>query len=192
MNPYNYFFNVFCITITLTFAPLIANAESSSIVVTDSEKDIEIHLSTLIEHEMKLQSNLKVAKQNPENLYIEVRFDKNDKANSPQIVVLIDTTILSRNKESAPISQVISIVSSANLEINTVENRTAILNWANDWNSKMLPIRVYENGGKLFVAATLVTTTITPLSEKRFISSFLSTVQIWPVLKNDLKKHGLL
>jgi len=170
----------------------VGAADPGTIPVIDSAKEIEMRLSALLGKRMKLQSNLKIVNQDPNNLFVEVRFDKNTKAGSPEIVVLIDTTILSRDSKNVPVSQAISIVSTAEIGINAAKGRQKLLEWANTWNSKTFPIKIYISGGRIFVGATLVSTTITPLAEHRFQSAFTGTVQIWPVLTADLRKNGLI
>ncbi|RVU36703.1 hypothetical protein EOI86_16140 [Hwanghaeella grinnelliae] len=167
-------------------------AEGSHLAVTDSGSKTEAKISSLLQERLGISSTLQAVGNDPENLRAHATFDPEPTKKIPRITSFVDTTILGRDEENTPVSQVISFLSIA--EINWIEqvDEKKVWAWLNAWNSKVLPIHFYLSNGRVVAATNLMSTRSDPISEDRAVSTFLNVVQIWELVIEDLRKHELI
>ncbi len=179
---YLIFFILICSS-SLTFA--------SSILPTNSGKNNEVKISSLLKNKLKVNTSLKVTDNNGEDLRVVTLFGADKKKETPKVVVFIDTKVLSKDKAGLALSQVISIFSMAEIKVIT-KDRLKLLEWANAWNNNILPIRIQITKNQITAATNLVTTKSSPINENMVLSSYLSIIQIWPAIIKSLEKSKLL
>lgn len=179
----------------ILFAIGLANssvaADDGQILISDSAKETEVTIVQLLKEKLGLDANLKLVDSEKQDMRVQVIFGANEILKTPQIVLLIDTRILARDKHDAPKSQVISLISYVGKSMQP-DKELELLKWTNSWNGKSLPIRFYVSGGQLVAALHLAVYDIAPLSEESFVRSVVSVVQIWPVVIKDLESQGLM
>jgi len=109
----------------------------------------------------------------------------------PVIAYIIDTQVIRRDKDGTATSQVIGIDSFSTIKPEAGKIG-GLLAWANGWNSRNLPIRIYIAGDRIVVGQNLLTTKLAPLSENQLLSAFSTIVQFWPVLLQDLRAKAFI
>lgn len=159
--------------------------------VTDSLKDTEIHLAKILLERLKVNSSLQMRNNNPDDLMVQARFNANEEQGLPAIAMVIDTRITGRDSENKPTAQVISVASFADIKL-AADKRAELLEWANNWNARTIPMRVYLSGDKVVAARNLFNATDAPLSENAVITAFGGIVRAWKTLIADLEKNGLI
>ena len=148
--------------------------------VPDSLKDTEIHIAKILLERLKVNSTLQMRGDNPDDLM-----------GLPTIIVLIDTRITGRDSNNKPTAQVISVASFADIKP-VAGKRTELLEWANHWNERTIPLRIYLSGDKIVAARNLYNTVNAPLAENAVVSAFGGVVRAWKTLIADLKKKKLI
>jgi len=174
----------------LATAPAALGVEDAQIVVRDSLKDTEIQIAKILKERLKVDPSLKIRGGNAEDLVLQFKLTGNKETGLPVIAYVIDTQIMRRDRGGKATSQVIGINSFSNLKP-VAGKAPALLAWANKWNSRTLPIRIYIAGERIVVGHNLLTTTAAPLSEGQLLSAFGTIVQFWPVLLKDLRAQGI-
>ncbi|NQV61374.1 MAG: hypothetical protein HQ502_17035 [Alphaproteobacteria bacterium] len=161
---------------------------SGLIPVTNSAKDIEISLAKLLKQQLKLESSLKLVNDDPENLRLHIPIGTDEKQGIPPVLSLIDTAVVARDKDGNAVSQTISIVATANLNF-TQDQMPKLVQWANAWNARMIPIRVFIADNRVYTGIYVLGTTSEPVSTDRVIGSFLSVVRAWSAVMRDLRAN---
>ncbi|WP_372741973.1 hypothetical protein [Neptunomonas sp.] len=167
------------------------HAENSEFSPENSQKSIEIKIRDLLEEKLKISSKLSVMDNDGNDLRVTALFAADRTKGLPAIVVFVDTKIVNADTNGDPLSQTINIVSSA--EINLISSeRLKLLEWANAWNSNLLPIQAHIVKGQLLASVNLITAKASPISEEIIIASYLSLVQIWPSIIKSLNQNKLV
>ncbi|MDE0943596.1 MAG: hypothetical protein OSB58_14335 [Alphaproteobacteria bacterium] len=161
------------------------------IPVTNSAKDIEILIAKLLKEHFKLESSLKLVNDDPENLRLQVPVTVDKKQGIPPMISLIDTTIVARDKAGNPLSQTISIAATADLLFKK-EQMPKLLAWANAWNARMLPIRIFIVESRVFTAATIHGTISEPTTSDRVLDTFRGVIQVWASVMRDLRANKFI
>ncbi|MCP5366459.1 MAG: hypothetical protein H6906_02975 [Hyphomicrobiales bacterium] len=172
----------------LAAAPALAG---EPFVPIDSGKEIETKVAALLKSRMKLNSALQVVGEDADNLRASTLFNANAEAGTPRVMVLTDTLVLKRDADGKPTSQAIAISAIGDVKLKADEE-LKLLRWANIWNAKALPVRIYIVSGKVVAATNMVMTRTVSVSEDEFLTAFLNTTQIWALLIKDLEHAGLL
>lgn len=183
------------VAIGLLFAPgAFAQNDGKKIVflrVSDSLKDTEARIAKLLLEKMNINSSLQVRGNNTEDLVLKVRINENQEKNLPTVAAVIDTRILTRNKDNKATSQLINIASFADIKINE-DKRLELLEWANKWNSQQLPMRIYVAGDRIVAARHLFNSHSAPLSENAVTGAFTGVLRAWGTLLADLRNNDLI
>ncbi len=161
------------------------------IQVTNSAKDIEILLARLLKQQFKLESSLKVVNDDPDNLSLHIPIGAEEKQGIPRVLCLIDTAVVARDKDGNAISQTISIAATADQKF-TEEQMPNLLRWANAWNARMLPIRIFIVNTRVYTGMTVLATGSEPASTDRVVGSFLGVVRAWSAVMQDLRANKLV
>ncbi|MBT4045157.1 MAG: hypothetical protein HOF11_16780 [Rhodospirillaceae bacterium] len=161
------------------------------IPVTNSAKDIEISLAKLLKQRLKLESSLKLVNDDPENLRLHISIAADKKQGIPPVFSVIDTAVVARDENGNAISQTISIAAAANLSF-TRDQMPKLLQWANAWNARMIPIRVFIADNRVYTSIYVLGTTSEPASADRVVGSFLGVVRAWPAVMRDLQVNNFL
>lgn len=161
---------------------------SVSIPVTDSAKDIEILVAKLLKDQLKLDSSLKLVNDNPENLRLHIPIGVDEKQGIPRVVSVIDTAVVARDKDGKAVSQTISVAATADITF-TKEQLPKLLQWANAWNARMIPIRVFIADNRVYTGMSVLGTITEPTSTDRVIGSFLGVVRSWSAVMRDLRAN---
>jgi hypothetical protein len=172
--------------------PVSIGAEQNEDLIfpVNSKKDIEIQIAGLLQKELKINSNLKVMDNQSEDLRVAILFEEDKKKNLPKIAAFVDTKIWNIDK-SGNITQVISLFSIGEVKVKT-QHRLKLLEWANAWNNKALPIRIQIAKDNVVATINLVTSKSTPIQKKKVLQSFVNIIQVWAAIVNDLKNNELL
>lgn len=175
----------------LASASAALGGENAVIEVNDSRKDTEIRIAKIFKDRLKIDPSLKIRGGDAEDLLLQIKLGANKERGLPVIAYLIDTQILRRDNDGKATSQVIGIDSFSNLKP-AADKVAGLLEWANKWNSRTVPIRIYIAGDRVVVGQNLLLTKQAPLSENQLLSTFSTIVQFWPVLLKDLRAKGIL
>jgi hypothetical protein len=159
--------------------------------VTNSAKDTEIAIARLLKDRLQLESFLKLVDDNPDNLRLLVTFRTDEKQGFPRVSAIIDTAVVARDKDGNAVSQSIYIAATADIPVREALT-TKLLQWSNAWNARMLPIRVYISGGRIYTGAFVLGTINEPATSNRVLSSFLSVVRAWPAIIRDLQANKFI
>ncbi len=130
---------------------------SVPIPVTNSAKDTEIALAKLLKDQLQLNSSLKLVDGDPDNLRLLVTFRTDEKQGMPRVSAVIDTAVVARDRDGNAVSQSIYIVATADIIVRK-DLAPKLLQWSNAWNARMLPIRVFISGGRVFTGAFVLGT----------------------------------
>jgi len=163
----------------------------ASIEVTNSGKDVEIFVAKLLKDVLKLESSLQIVNDNPENLRLHVPIGADEKQGVPRMLSVIDTTVVARDKAGNALSQTITIAATADLSF-TDKQIPKLLQWANAWNARMIPIRVFIADKRIYTAMSVLGTKAEPTSSDRIVGSFLGVARAWPAVMRDLKANKFL
>lgn len=164
---------------------------SVSIDVTNSGKDIEIFVAKLLKDTLKLESSLQLVNDNPENLRLHIPLGANEEQGVPRLLSVIDTTVVARDKAGNALSQIITIAATADLSF-TKKQMPKLLQWANAWNARMIPIRVFIADKRVYTGMSVLGTKTEPTSSDRVVGSFLGVARAWPAVMRDLKVNKFL
>ena len=164
---------------------------SVPIPVTNSAKDIEISLAKLLKQQLKLESSLKLVNDDPENLRLHISIAADEKQGIPPVLSVIDTAVVARDKAGNAISQTISIAAAANLSF-TRDQMPKLLQWANAWNARMIPIRIFIADNRVYTSIYVLGTASEPVSTDRVVGSFLGVIRAWPAVMRDLRVNNFL
>ena len=179
-----------CLTLAL-FSRTGLAAEPTDIVRTDSLKETELRIASILKEKMGVSGSLTIPGSNAEDLVLRFTVNSAGEVAVPTLQVVIDAPILSRDKNGAAISQMVGIASYA--DVNMVPDKhLEMLEWVNKFNSRTTPVRFYVTGGRIVVAWNLLLTANQPVTEEAFISALKSLIQSWPGLVNDMKSSGLI
>ena len=172
-------------------AQVAVNAPAlSTIVISNSAKDIEIHVANLLKQQLNLDSALSLVDDSAEDLRLRLNFVEDETRKIPRLLIQIDTTVLVQDEDGQAISQSISIAAAADISFPDSEI-TKLLQWTNAWNSRILPVRVFVSGNQLLTATSVLITESEPVTEERVLGSFLGVVRAWPAILRDLETNGL-
>ena len=175
-----------------TLAQSSAGAKTSVLIpVTNSAKDVEILIANLLKEHFKLESSLKLVNDDPENLRLQVPVNVDKKQGIPPIIALIDTAVVARDKAGKALSQTISIAATADILFKK-EQMPKLLEWANAWNARMLPIRVFIVESRVFTATAIHGTLSEPTSSDRVLDSFRGVIQVWASVMRDLRVNKFI
>lgn len=172
-------------------APAVLGGEDGVIEVTDSRKDTEILIAKILKERLKIDPSLKIRGGDAEDLLVQIKLSANKELGLPVIAYIIDTQIMRRDKDGKATSQVIGIDSFSNIKP-APDKVAGLLAWANKWNSRTLPIRIYIAGDRIVVGQNLLITKRAPLAENQLLSALSTIVQFWPVLLKDLRAQGII
>ena len=164
---------------------------SFPIAVTDSAKDIEILIAKLLKDTFNLESSLKIVNGDPDNLRLQIVMSEDKTQSIPRIVSIVDTAVVARDKAGNAISQTIPVAAMADLNF-TETKMPALLQWVNDWNARMYPIRVFIANKQIYTGTSILGTTTEPTSSDRVVGSFLGVVRTWNAVLQDLRAKKLL
>lgn len=173
----------------ITFFPIFSLA--GSFPPTLSEKEIEVTLSEALKERLDINATLRVNDNKGEDLRVVTLFGKDENEKIPKIAAFIDTKLLNKDQSGNALSQIISIFSTAEVEVKK-DDRLKLLEWANAWNSNALPIRIQIVNETIMAAMNLVTTKNNPITEEVVLSSYLSVVKIWPAIIRSLEEENLI
>ena len=171
-------------------ASVSATQDENFIFPANSNKDIEIKIAGLLKEKLKINSSLKVMDNQSKDLRVATIFEEDIKNKIPKISAFVDTKVWNTDK-SGNITQIISIFSIAEIKVKT-QNRLKLLEWANDWNNKALPMRIQIAKDRVVATINLVTSESIPIQKKKVEQSFVNIIQVWPAIVNDLKNTELL
>ncbi len=164
---------------------------SDRIAVTDSAKDIEILVAKLLKDAFRLESSLKLVNDNPDDLRLQIPMEADEERGIPRLVGVVDTAVVARDKDGVAISQSINIAAAADLKFSK-EQIPRLLQWANGWNARMFPIRVFIADNRVFTGTAILGTTAKPNSSDQIVDGFLGVVRIWSAVIRELKANKLL
>jgi hypothetical protein len=145
----------------------------------------------LLKQRFKLESSLKVVNDDPENLSLHIPIGAEEKQGIPRVLCLIDTAVVARDKDGNAISQTISIAATADQSF-TEDQMPNLLRWANAWNARMIPIRIFIVGKRVYTGMTVLATGSEPVSADRVVGSFLGVVRAWSAVMQDLQANKLV
>ena len=97
----------------------------------------------------------------------------------------------SRDKAGKALSQTISIAATADILFKK-EQMPKLLEWANAWNARMLPIRVFIVESRVFTATAIHGTLSEPTSSDRVLDSFRGVIQVWASVMRDLRVNKFI
>lgn len=177
--------SLYAFLIIILLAYTCCNAE---IALKDSQSTLEKQIASLLKERLKITTTFKNIDAN--DLIVECIFAPEPVKEMPGIIAFIDTRILSRNKKKMPASQVVGFASIADIHI--IDDKMRILTWINEWNSRLLPVRIYLKDKSLVASSNLLIEEKAPLSNEQVIRGFVNVVQVWQSIIKDLKKEGLL
>lgn len=149
---------------------------SASIKVTNSGTDIEIFVAKFLKKTLQLEPSLELVNDDPENLRLHIPFGADAKQGTPRMLSVIDTAVVARDKAGNAVSQTITIAATADLSF-TEDQMPKMLQWANAWNARMIPIRVFISDKRVYTAISVLGTTAEPTSSDRVVGSFLGVVR---------------
>ena len=164
---------------------------SVPIPVINSAKDTEIALAKLLKDQLQLNSFLKLVDGDPDNLRLLVTFRTDEKQSMPCVSAVIDTAVVARDRDGNAVSQSIYIVATADIIVRK-DLAPKLLQWSNAWNARMLPIRVFISGGRVFTGAFVLGTINEPATSNQVLSSFLGVVRAWPAVMRDLQTNKFI
>ncbi len=170
---------------------LSAPSYGQDIEVNDSLKDTEIRIAQILKDKLKINGSLQIRGDNAEDLMLRVSFNADKEQNMPAIAAIVDVRILNRDKEGKAVAQVVSIASFANI-VTKPDSKLALLEWANTWNSKTIPMRVYISGNRIIAGRNLLVTRNAPVSESQIVTAFTGVVRAWTTLLKDIRKASLI
>lgn len=148
----------------------------ASIKVTNSGTDIEIFVAKFLKKTLQLEPSLELVNDDPENLRLHIPIGADAKQGNPRMLSVIDTAVVVRDKAGNAVSQTITIVATADLSF-TEGQMPKMLQWANAWNARMIPIRVFISDKRVYTAVCVLGTTAEPTSSDRVVGSFLGVVR---------------
>jgi hypothetical protein len=149
---------------------------SASIKVTNSGTDIEIFVAKFLKKTLQLEPSLELVNDDPANLRLHIPIGADAKQGTPRMLSVIDTAVVARDKAGNAVSQTITIVATADLSF-TEGQMPKMLQWANAWNARMIPIRVFISDKRVYTAISALGTTAEPTSSDRVVGSFLGVVR---------------
>lgn len=161
------------------------------IPVTNSAKDIEIMLAGLLQQKFRLESSLIPVNDDPDNLRLHIPIGADEKQGIPRVLCVIDTAVVARNKDGNAISQTITIAATADHDF-TQEQMPKLLQWANVWNARMIPIRIFIADNRVYTAMSILVTASEPTSADRVVGSFLGVARAWAAVMQDLRVNKIL
>ena len=164
---------------------------SVPILVTNSAKDIEILLAKLLKQQLKLESSLKLVNDNSDNLRLHIPIGADEMRGIPRMLCVIDTAVVARDEDGNAVSQTISIAATADLKF-TNNQMPRLLQWANAWNARMIPIRIFVADHRVYTGMSVLGTASEPTSTDRVVGSFLGVVRAWSAVMRDLRANRFL
>lgn len=166
-------------------------ADPSDIVLTDSLKETELRIATILKDKMNVSGTLSIPGANSEDLVLRFTVNSSGPKALPPIQVVIDAPIIGRDAQGAVTSQLIGIASYADVKL-TLDKHLEQLEWVNRFNSRNTPVRFYLTGNKIVVAWHLLITRKEPVTEDAFITALKSLLQSWPNLIDDMRSSEII
>jgi hypothetical protein len=148
---------------------------SASIKATNSGTDIEIFVARFLKKTLQLEPSLELVNDDPKNVRLHIPIGADAKQGTPRMLNVIDTAVVARDKAGNAVSQTFTIAATADLSF-TEDQMPKMLQWANAWNARMIPIRVFISDKRVYTAVCVLGTTAEPTSSDRVVGSFLGVV----------------
>jgi hypothetical protein len=172
----------------LFFVAFIGQAQEVFLKPENSAKSIEVKILEILKNRLNVKAKLQVMDAMGEDLRVSATYANGN----TKTVVLVDTKIVNTNTDGVTSSQLINITSASDLNLVSNE-RLKLLEWSNAWNANLLPVKVrITKDQKILASVDLLITNEGPISEKMFIASYVSLVQIWPTIIDSLEKNLLV
>lgn len=176
---------------TLLFVLLSNNCFSDELPPVDSQSDLEVKISGLLKSKLKLNSALGQHGTDKDNLRVYTEFANDGDSSASKVLAITDTFIISRDRKGFVSTQSITISSIADIKINSADE-LKLFKWINSWNANAFPARVYYDGQNIVVGTNLITSKTNSIDEEDFLSAFVNTVRLWPIVIKELSEQGLV
>lgn len=168
-----------------------AETDTTSIPIQDSPKETEILLAKILKEKLNFNSALNLRNDSSEDLVLQMRLNMDSSENPQKINTVIDTKIVARDKDGKALSQIVTIASFVDLAL-IPDKDSELIEWANKWNGRAVPLHIYIAGKRIVAARNLLITSSDPLTSGQFVVNFLNVVRSWPALIKDLQVAGLV
>jgi hypothetical protein len=181
--------NIKQFVLALIFILLGVSPTRAEVTINDSKSAVEKEIASILKAKFAININLETIKKN--DIQAQIIFRPNDVLNIPSVGAIIDTKILSRDKNQKAMSQIISFISVAQIKIET-SDKEKILNWINDWNGKISPVRVWLKGNTIHAGSNILIEPNMPVSDNRVARTFINIIQVWPSIIKELEGNSLI
>lgn len=181
----------------IVFASIATHASAqtapvSELVVVDSKKQLESQVAAILQDRFKVNATLQAVGDDTDDLWAIVRVAPSEAQNLPAIAVQINSRITQRrNDNNAPLVQILSFASTADVTLNT-EKELELLRLMNAINAQALPAHVYVAGGRIVAVQNVTLQYDAPLSAELVGANFVNVLRTWPSLMAALRQNNLL